>query len=155
MYLRPALRLAQRVPFANVMRDIGADEDFDESYDNVGVWAELLEQSGIEGTAPEQVLEDARNFRDLEALVRALDNLETMGSSAQVVKEYGMPCPHTYAVANRGSAPPGERGYWTPIGEAARITQESMEPLLKGWLMPGIQGGCALHIKRHRQAITR
>jgi nuclear pore complex protein Nup107 len=63
---------------------IGQDE-FDETwYDDVDFWAQQLERSGITGVKPEVVLRDARTFRDLESLVKALDSLETVGSMVEI-----------------------------------------------------------------------
>ena len=88
MHLRAARRLLKKVPFASVMANLGADPSFDEAwYDSPQFWAQQLESSGIPGTTPQKVLADSRNFRQLEALVSALDNLETMGAFADVSLE--------------------------------------------------------------------
>ena len=142
MHLRAARRLMERISFATMMRDLGVDDESYEAYDNVGFWAELLEQSDIGDTAPEQVLADARNFRDLEALVRALDSLEDMASYAQVAKEYDKPYQDMYTETDEDSVPGGQRSFWNQVADSAKATQESMEPLLKDWLMPGIKGEC-------------
>lgn len=57
-------------------------------YDDVNFWAQQLEQSGIEAVRPEQVMADAKTYRELEALVKALDCLETMASLVVISAEY-------------------------------------------------------------------
>lgn len=81
MHLNAARRLMERVPFADVLRVTTGQEDLDESYyDDIEFWTQQLEQNKITNVTPEEVMSDAHNFRELEALVKALDSLETMGS---------------------------------------------------------------------------
>lgn len=143
MHLRAARRLSKKVSFFSIMQDLGVDDDFDEGwYDNVAFWSEQLERSNIHDTTPEKVLADARNFRELEALVKALDSLETMGAFADVSKEYVHAtlrrCAHGYA--NDDRTHPGQRDFWSQVGDSIKTTKENMEPLLKSWLLAGIQG---------------
>lgn len=88
MHLNAARKLSKSVEFGTIMQDLGIEEDFEEAwYDSTAFWADQLERSNIQDTTPEKVLADARNFRELEALVKALDSLETMGAFADVSKE--------------------------------------------------------------------
>lgn len=57
-------------------------------YADVDFWAQQLEQSGIRNARPEQVMADARNYRELETLVKALDSLETIASLVHLSTEY-------------------------------------------------------------------
>lgn len=75
----------KRVPFSDVM---GEQDEMEGSwFEDLEYWAQQLERSGIHDVEPEKVASDARNFRDLEALVRALDSLETIGSLAVLSNE--------------------------------------------------------------------
>lgn len=78
----------KRVPFSSII-EIEEHEDTEASWINdPGFWAQQLEQNGIQDISPQQVASHARNFRDLESLVRALDSLETIGSLAELSEEY-------------------------------------------------------------------
>lgn len=78
----------KRVPFSSII-EIEEHEDTEASWINdPDFWAQQLEQNGIQDISPQQVASHARNFRDLESLVRALDSLETIGSLAELSEEY-------------------------------------------------------------------
>lgn len=78
----------ERVPFDSIMRDMmGQDEAEGAWYDDVEFWTQLLERSDIEIVTAQQIMADARNFRELEALVKALDNLETIASLREISME--------------------------------------------------------------------
>lgn len=148
MHLRAARELMGVVSFSGIVRDLGTGGDADEAwYDSVEFWAQQLERSNMHGMTPEQVLADARNFRELEALVKALDSLETMASYAEVAKEYDEPSQHANTATNQGSMPPGQRDFWNQVGDTAKASQENMQPLLKGWLLSGTQGAWAAETK--------
>lgn len=86
--LTAARRLMHNVTFAAVMRDMTDQDEADIAlYDNVDFWAQQLEQSGIHDVQPEQVMADARDYRELEALVKALDGLETIASLVLISAE--------------------------------------------------------------------
>jgi nuclear pore complex protein Nup107 len=36
--------------------------------------------------------------------------------------------------------PATNRKFWNNVGDEIKLTKESMQPLLKEWLLPGIQG---------------
>lgn len=77
----------ERVQFDAILENVSDQEVDPEALDDVKFWAQQLEQSGIHSAAPEQVMTDARNFRELECLARALDSLETMGSLMRLSAE--------------------------------------------------------------------
>lgn len=66
-------------------------------YDDVDFWAQQLEQSGIRDARPEQVMSDARDYRELEALVKVLDSLETIASLVLISAEYVIAVPARYS----------------------------------------------------------
>lgn len=139
MHLLAARRLMERVPFHEIMQGTGLDED-DEAMDRITFWSDQLKEKNITSVAPEKVMADARNFRELESLVRALDSLETIGSLVEISAEYVTSVIlHRVDDANQSSIPPNNREYWGNFAAAARTVKESMEPLLKNWLLAGIQ----------------
>lgn len=79
----------QKVSFSEIMRDMTDQDEGDVAmYDDVDFWAQQLTQSGIRNLRTEQVMADAKNYRELEALVKALDSLETMASLVVISAEY-------------------------------------------------------------------
>ncbi|VUC36198.1 unnamed protein product [Clonostachys rosea] len=135
MHLLAARRLMERVSFNEIMQGTGLDDSDDEAMDRIPFWSDQLKEKNITSVAPEKVMADARNFRELESLVRALDSLETIGS----------------LVVISADIPANNREYWGNFGAAARTVKESMEPLLKNWLLAGIQSGDN-ELKELRQA---
>lgn len=79
----------EKVSFNDIMRGLTDQDEIDVAlYDDVEFWAQQLEQTGISDLRARQVAADARNYRELEALVKALDSLETMASLAVISVEY-------------------------------------------------------------------
>lgn len=79
----------QKVSYSEVMRGMTDQDEGDVAmYDDINFWVQQLQLSGIENVRPEQVMADARNYRELEALVKALDSLETMASLVVISREY-------------------------------------------------------------------
>lgn len=134
----------QQVPFSEIMRDmIDQDEADTAMYDDIAFWTQQLEQSGIVNTRPEQVMADARNYRELEALVKALDNLETMASLVVISMEY---VEARNSLRNMGKAnasnslEAANRDFWNGVGGTIDATRDNMQPLLHNWLLSGIEG---------------
>lgn len=67
-----------------------------------------------------QMVADARNFYELECLVRTLDSMETIASSE------GMAQDPTEALG---------RDFWAHVGHEVKLVKAFMQPLLKGWLL--------------------
>lgn len=79
----------RRVPFGELLRRVMEhDESEAPQIDDVRFWEEQLERTEIFDEKPDQVTSDARNFRDLEAIVSALDSLETIASLVILSAEY-------------------------------------------------------------------
>lgn len=76
----------ERVPFAAVLREITDDEE-ELRIDSIAFWKHHIEQSNVLLVEAEEVLVDARNYKDLEALIKALDNLETVASLVEISLE--------------------------------------------------------------------
>ncbi|KAJ3511175.1 hypothetical protein NM208_g15454 [Fusarium decemcellulare] len=126
LHLSAARQLMKRVPFADVLQ-AATDEDGMEGVwyeDTPEFWAKHLERRGIHEVTAEQVVSDAKKFRELECLVRALDSLETVASLAELTKED----------INK------PREFWATIGDEIKNTKENMQPLLSNWLLAGIEG---------------
>ncbi|XP_044714800.1 nuclear pore protein [Hirsutella rhossiliensis] len=124
-HLLAARRLMERVQFDAILQNVSEQEVDLGVFDDVDFWAQQLDQSGIASAVPEQVMTDARNYRELEHLARALDSLETMGSLMRLSKE----------------APPGDRTFWSGVGDAVKVMKDRMQPLLGSWLLTSIEGG--------------
>ncbi|KAM5356291.1 hypothetical protein ACJ41O_002937 [Fusarium nematophilum] len=127
LHLNAARQLMKRVPFADVLQaatdDDGTGGDWYE--DSAEFWATHLDRRAINDVKPQQVAADARKFRELESLVRALDSLETVASLAMFANEDD----------------PKPRDFWPKIGDEIKNTKENMQPLLSNWLLVGIEEG--------------
>lgn len=120
-----------------------ADQDIPDMamLDDVEFWAQQLEQHGILSARPEQVMADARNYRELECLAKALDTLETMGSLMELSAEYVEVPKPTDGGTNESRAPGGDRKFWSGVGDAVKVMKDRMPPLLShNWLLTGIEG---------------
>lgn len=145
MHLTAARHLLERVTTVDIFKAMGLSmEEVDEyMFTDVNFWAGQLADHGIVSVSPQKVMLDARNFKELEALVRVLDNLETIGSLVELSAEYD---PHSCSpcedrVANHHDrAPVSNREYWTKMGVEVKATKDSMQPLLSEWLLTGIAG---------------
>ncbi|KAG5981290.1 hypothetical protein E4U55_003106 [Claviceps digitariae] len=136
--LSAARRLFRKVAFAGIMQHMVGHEEPDIAlYDDVDFWAQQLERSGIRNVRPEQVMSDAHNYMELEALVKALDNLETIASCVAISED------DNPDVANKK--------FWHRIGDEVKAAKDNMQPLLKNWLMAGIESGDD-ELKKLRQA---
>lgn len=137
MHLNAARQLMERVPFAAVLREI-SDDDEELRLDNVHFWKHHLEQSNVLLVEPEDVLVDARNYRELETLVKALDNLETVASLIEISSEYVPHAPRKTHLTCR-STPAVNREFWNKVGDEIKLTKENVQPLLQRWLLPSIE----------------
>lgn len=131
--LNAARRLLQQVAFAEVMNHMTDHDEADLAlYDDVEFWAQQLEQSGIRNARPEQVMSDARDYRELEALVKVLDSLETIASLVLISADQDRQ--HDIS----GTA---KRDFWNGVGDEIKRAKDNMQPLLKNWLLSGIESG--------------
>lgn len=85
MHLNAARQVMERVPFSEVMRDLSsrAGANYEEQLDNVEFWVARVREREVNAD-PQRVMLDAFNFKHLEALVRALDSLETIASHYEI-----------------------------------------------------------------------
>lgn len=126
MHLNAARELMKRVPFGDMVRRIMEQDESEAPHiDDIRFWEDQLERSSIIDEKPEQVMSDARNFRDLEAIVVALDSLETIASLVILSAEM----------------PTTNRKFWGGVGDGIKAAKENMQPLLKGWLVASIAEG--------------
>ncbi|KAM3526753.1 hypothetical protein NHJ13051_003279 [Beauveria bassiana] len=126
MHLNAARQLMRRVPFSDILRGLmEQDEAETPQVEDVRFWEDQLERSNILDGKPEQVISDARNFRDLEAIIAALDSLETIASLVILSAEM----------------PATNRKFWASVGDGIKAAKDNMQPLLKGWLVASIAEG--------------
>ncbi|KAF5719291.1 hypothetical protein FMUND_4787 [Fusarium mundagurra] len=146
MHLSAARQLMKRVPFSEVLH-AATEENSDEMelYEDIPeFWARQLDRRGIRDVTPQQALSDSRNFRELENLVRALDSLETVASLAELTNEYAKienAGAGTAMILTRDRDQKKNREFWNAIGDEVKNTKENMQPLLKNWLLVGIEEG--------------
>lgn len=87
--LGAARRLVEKISFEKIIQGISGQEETDIAwFEDVDYWARLLERSEITNVNPERVMAEARTFRTLEGLVKALDALETVASLMLLSTEY-------------------------------------------------------------------
>lgn len=78
----------ERVQFDAVMQNVTDEDTLDlATFDDVAYWEGRLEQSGITTASAHEVMMDARNYRELECMAKALDSLETIGSLGGLAAE--------------------------------------------------------------------
>ncbi|KAH6895152.1 nuclear pore protein 84/107 [Thelonectria olida] len=124
LHLDAARQLMKRVPFGEIVAALTGQDEIDNYwFGDITFWAQQLENHQIPDVKPERVASDARNYRELESLVQALDSMETVASMAHLATE----------------AP--ERKFWTEVGVQVKSTKETMQPLLSNWLITGIEEG--------------
>ncbi|PFH63333.1 hypothetical protein XA68_13790 [Ophiocordyceps unilateralis] len=133
--LLAARRLMERVQFDAILLVLN-DEDIDAALlDDVDFWARQLEQSGVTNAKPEQVMTNARDYRDLENLAKALDSLEDVASRMKDMQK----------------VPSADSNAWRELGNSTKAMRERMHPLLKEWLLTSIEAGDSeLHELRQR-----
>lgn len=87
--MEAARRLVEKISFDKIIQEISGQEETDIAwYEDADFWARLLERSEISNVNSERVMAEARNFRALESLVKALDALETVASLMVLSTEY-------------------------------------------------------------------
>ncbi|KAI0399473.1 nuclear pore protein 84/107 [Xylaria palmicola] len=124
--LQAARALADRVMCANVFRaktDITITDDTDVSwFDEIRSGAAAGSLPG-QAVSPEQVAA-ATNYFEMECLVRALDSMEWIASSAGLAQD-----------------PTEELGreFWSNAGNQVKCIKSFMQPLLGGWLLESLE----------------
>lgn len=121
--LHAARALSERVKCADIFRTkagLAIREDSDLS------WFTDLDENNPplyeDGSSPRQMI-TARNFLELESLVRALDAIETIGSMVGLVDE---------PTSSLG------REFWAAAGRQVKSLKSFMQPCLRNWLVESI-----------------
>lgn len=138
MNLNAARQLMQRVPFDAVIRELVEDDDVVGDMDSVEFWAMQLAKSNITDVTPQEALLTAKNYNDLEALVKALDNLETIASLVVISPEYVFSFLISIHCANNSRMPAKNKGFWEKAADETKAVKDNMHALLNGWLATGI-----------------
>lgn len=121
--------MAHRVEFA--------EQDANDTWwtEDAEFWAGQIEASGAKSLSPSQLAMEARAFRDLECLVKALDTMETIASLTELSKEYvGISFPGHVFLLTLLRDPSVKRDFWTKVGNEVKSAKEHVQPLLKQWL---------------------
>ncbi|GJC91794.1 nuclear pore complex protein nup107 [Colletotrichum higginsianum] len=137
--LNAARSFASRVPFSTIMahRVEFAEQDANDTWwtEDAEFWAGQIEASGAKSLSPSQLGMEARAFRDLECLVKALDTMETIASLTELSKEYvGISFPDHVFLLTLLRDPSVKRDFWTKVGNEVKSAKEHVRPLLKQWL---------------------
>ncbi|KAM0274250.1 hypothetical protein ACHAQH_008032 [Verticillium albo-atrum] len=125
MRLNAARQLANRVSLGQVLQqrinpdtqdelELAFVPDIDDPF-----WTDQLETIGDTQNSPKQVAIQARTFRDLECLVKALDTMETIASLTELSRE----------------DPSAKRDFWTQVASEVKNAKVFVEPMFKGWLL--------------------
>jgi len=146
LHLNAARQFSQRVLFVDVLRERGFElEEELEGLEPPGpdFWVNQLSLVKSPESSAAQIAADARSFRDLECLVRALDHMETLASLEELSREYvhrnccGKDF-HADIVCSR--EPAVKREFWAKVADEVKAVKEHMSPIMDGWLLEGIQG---------------
>ncbi|KAG7104365.1 Nucleoporin NUP84 like protein [Verticillium longisporum] len=125
MRLNAARQLANRVTMSQVLQQrisLGGQEEADIAHVpeiDDAFWADQLEAIGDRQTSSRLLATQARIFRDLECLVKALDTMETIASLTELSRE----------------DPSAKRDFWNQVGNEVKNAKEYVEPMFKGWLL--------------------
>lgn len=90
----------------------------------------------------------ARNFFEMECLVRALDSMETIASSEAMAQEYVSSnvtnATKRQIAINTSSSPTEELGrdFWSHVGNEIKSIKSFMGPILNNWLLESLEGLC-------------
>lgn len=91
-FLNSARVFARRISFSGLIgnrtQNPSPGDPEHPDFTDISFWARQLNALPSFSGSPAQVAADARNFHDMEALVRALDTMETLASLAQLSREY-------------------------------------------------------------------
>ncbi|KAK2021487.1 hypothetical protein LX32DRAFT_249425 [Colletotrichum zoysiae] len=122
MRLNAARSFASRISFNTIMRqriELPGQDDNDSWWpEDLEFWAGQIEAAGAKSLSPSQIASEARAFRELECLVKALDTMETIASLAELSRE----------------DPSVKRDFWAKVGNEVKSAKEHVQPLLKNWL---------------------
>ncbi|RDW71956.1 hypothetical protein BP5796_07990 [Coleophoma crateriformis] len=146
MHLPAARVLASRVPSSMIASSktpaiLGTSQDF------IALESETEEDltEVLDGSADQKkllkkhLLAEARSFRELEALIELLDNMETTSSMAQLI--------------NEEVTPKWQTAWRQQLGKAVQDTREAIGPILHGWLITSQRG--LPHLRRlYREMLT-
>ncbi|KAH7026356.1 nuclear pore protein 84/107 [Microdochium trichocladiopsis] len=126
--LHAARALADRVPCSAIFQrkaGVNVSDDKDIS------WFEEIRLSASNGVLEDSELNDddivtARNFFEMECLVRTLDAMETVASSEGLARE------STEEMKLN-------REFWAQVGESVKQVKSFIQPVLNQWLMESIE----------------
>ncbi|KAJ8129130.1 hypothetical protein O1611_g4501 [Lasiodiplodia mahajangana] len=145
--LHAARALSERVQCADIFRrktGLTITDDTDVSwFEDIRSGTTTLSLQGND-LSVEQVAA-ARNFFEMECLVRALDSMETIASSEAMAQEYVSPnivhFKSSRTAVDTGSSPTEELGrdFWGLVGNVVKSIKSSMGPILNNWLLESIQ----------------
>lgn len=84
----------------------------------------------------------ARNFLELECMIRVLDSMETVASSQEIAQEsVSIPILKTPPTnTTRSPTSKMNREFWVHIGQEIKQIKSFVEPCLRGWLRESIDG---------------
>jgi len=129
--------IGERLDFYGLELD-GEDEDMTEVLDGTANQKRLLKK---------HLVAEAKNFRELEALILALDGMETVAGSAVIMSEYvhSSICDASILIcATRNSGDPMHKDWRRRMAVEIMPAKDTVLPLLKGWLLTSQQG--KLHV---------
>ena len=111
----------------------GEDEDMTEILDGTADQKRLLKR---------HLVMEAKGFRELEALILALDGMETVAGHAVIMSEYvfllcGGPL---LTCITRNSADPMHKDWRRQMAVEIMPAKDTVVPLLKGWLLTSQEG---------------
>lgn len=140
------------------LRFSGGIDEFDSSWvpeKDDGFWAEQLGSSKHIRMSHTQLANQARIFRDLECLVKALDSMETIASLMELSRECvtpGQDLPSLWLTSRRD--PSTKRDFWSQVASEVKTTRDSVEPLLHNWLLSAGGKMQQLGVKRSFVALS-
>ncbi|KUJ20234.1 uncharacterized protein LY89DRAFT_682004 [Mollisia scopiformis] len=146
MHLNAARKLAVRVSAAMICQiktrailgdsydfeslELGDDEDLTEVLDGSADQKRLLRK---------HLLDEAKNYRELENLIECLDNIETVASMECLINE-------------QSDVNTWQKSWRQQLAAALKPTKFTVQPLLKGWLTTFQNENLAADLRRLREA---
>ncbi|KKA30210.1 hypothetical protein TD95_001910 [Thielaviopsis punctulata] len=131
MHLASARALLASVSFDDFFKTRAAKFDLDidttvaYNPEDTEFWAAHLGEDP-DFTLLKKTTTDARNFRDLAALVKSLDYIETVNSLRWIIEDRCRKQQPTHDL-------------WTEVAKNVKQCRESIEPVINGWLLKSIE----------------
>ena len=135
--------IGERLDFYGLELD-GEDEDITEVLYGNADQKRLLKK---------HLIAEAKSFRELEALILALDGMETVAGHAVIMSEYAHATTYDDPIlicVIRNSVDPMHKDWRRQMAVEIMPAKDTVVPLLKGWLLTSQEGKSRVAYRSHK-----